>query len=113
MITNHQYYDKYKRNKKAKKFYDSDPWQKCRLLALRRDYYLCQSCLRNKLITFANIVHHIKSLEDHPHLALVLNNLETVCDACHNAEHPEKGGGKPKEKTKVRVLAVDGNREIT
>lgn len=113
MLTNHQIYDKYKRNKKAKKFYDSDPWQKCRLLALQRDYYLCQSCLRNKLITFANIVHHIKPLEDYPELALVLNNLETICLECHNKEHPEKGGGMKKTLSKIKVLSVEGNREVT
>ena len=39
----------------------------------------------------AKIVHHIKELEDHPELALVDDNLVSLCVSCHNKAHPEKG----------------------
>jgi 5-methylcytosine-specific restriction endonuclease McrA len=35
-------------------------------------------------------VHHIKPIEQYPELALVDENLESLCFACHNIEHPEK-----------------------
>lgn len=111
MNTN-QLYDKYKRDKKAKTFYNSTAWLRCRKLALIRDNYLCQKCLKENKITTADMVHHIRSLEDYPELALVLENLESLCNACHNMEHPEKGGGKKKEISKVRVLVVKANKEI-
>jgi len=38
-------------------------------------------------------------------------NLELVCDACHNREHPERSGGKTKVKTKVNVVKFYANNE--
>lgn len=111
-MTNHKQYDKYQRNKEAKRFYNSDAWKKCRSLALIRDNYLCQECLKCGDITPAVMVHHIKEREDHPELALVLDNLISLCNSCHNKEHPEKGGGKKKQKRRVPVVKVKANREL-
>nr|WP_273717137.1 HNH endonuclease [Alkalihalobacillus pseudalcaliphilus] len=36
-------------------------------------------------------VHHLKELKDFPHLALVLDNTETLCIWCHNDEHDRLG----------------------
>ena len=106
-----QYYDKYKRNKEAKKFYNSTAWRKCREYVLKRDNYLCQRCLRKGIIQAADVVHHKEHLEDNPAKALDPENLESLCDACHNEEHPEKGwkaaGKHKKEKqisNKIRVI---------
>jgi 5-methylcytosine-specific restriction enzyme A len=105
-------YDKYKRNKVAKKFYDSIAWKKCRKLVLLRDNYLCQECLSVGQVTSADMVHHIKSFEDHPELALDIDNLASLCYPCHNKEHPEKGGGEKKKQRKINVIKSKANREM-
>lgn len=68
---------------KKRGFYQSKAWRSIRQLALHRDHYLCQACLRKKRITKATEVHHIQPLEDFPHLGLELSNLECLCWACH------------------------------
>ncbi|HEA4189535.1 TPA: HNH endonuclease, partial [Staphylococcus aureus] len=37
-------------------FYHSKAWKKLREIALDRDNYLCQMCLREDIVTDANIV---------------------------------------------------------
>ena len=39
----------------------------------------------------ATIVHHIIPRDERPDLALEIDNLRSLCDACHNKRHPEKG----------------------
>lgn len=74
------------------KFYESARWKRKRAAILARDGYMCQRCKKYGRMRPATIVHHIKELEDFPELAWVNSNLESVCLACHNALHPEKGG---------------------
>ena len=73
--------------KQRDSFYASTAWKRIRKAALIRDHYLCQRCRRRP----ANTVHHIQPREEYPELALVLDNLQSVCTICHNREHPEKG----------------------
>lgn len=73
-------------------FYRSKRWKIKRAAVLRRDGYLCQMCLRYGRRRDAVTVHHIKHLEDDPTLALTDSNLISLCSACHNKMHPEKGG---------------------
>ena len=73
-------------------FYKSKAWQHKRRMILRRDAYQCQDCKRYGRIRTAVKVHHIKHLDDYPELALQSDNLISLCDACHNKRHPEKGG---------------------
>lgn len=73
-------------------FYNSKNWKRAKASALRRDSYLCQDCKKYGRMRQADTVHHIKHLEDHPELALNLSNLVSLCNACHNKRHPEKGG---------------------
>lgn len=72
-------------------FYKSAKWIAKRKKILRRDKYMCQECRKYGKMTPATYVHHIQHLEDRPDLALVDSNLESVCLACHNKLHPEKG----------------------
>lgn len=72
---------------KLKIFYDRSAWRKLRLKALERDNYECQECKRQGKVGPAQNVHHIKEVKDFPELALVLDNLESVCIKCHNKEH--------------------------
>ncbi|WP_072330573.1 MULTISPECIES: HNH endonuclease [unclassified Paenibacillus] len=95
-------------------FYKSAAWLKCREAVLIRDHYLCQPCLRKQKITCAYAVHHIQSLHDRPDLALTMDNLESICAACHNKEHPEKAAGKRKEhllKRRATILKSKANEE--
>ncbi|MBS4188641.1 HNH endonuclease [Bacillus sp. FJAT-49705] len=112
-MNNQQYYDKYQRDQESKAFYISKAWLQCRELALIRDNYLCQKCLKQNKITSADMVHHIKELKDHPELSLDLDNLESLCHPCHNREHPEKGS-KPQKKIskKIKVIKAKSNPEI-
>lgn len=90
------------RTKEAKrKFYDSREWKQLREEVKRRDNYECQECKRNGLVKIDTneysekarrkkiqlVVHHKQELEEHPELALEIDNLETLCVECHNREH--------------------------
>ena len=70
----------------AIKFYHSTAWLRCREIALKRDHYLCQRCGNP-----AEIVHHrIWLTPDNitdPYVALSLDNLQCLCQDCHNGEH--------------------------
>ena len=85
-------------DKKADPFYKSRAWRSLRTMALQRDHYLCQDCMaakaRGEMIRprAATVVHHILSVEARPDLRLDIDNLVSLCDACHNKRHPEKGG---------------------
>jgi len=65
-------------------FYTKSAWRRCRLLALQRDKYLCQHCLKKNRVTPATEVHHIVPLEERPDLGLELSNLVSLCHACHD-----------------------------
>lgn len=72
--------------------YKSTRWKKKRAAILVRDRYLCQECKKYGRMRDAVTVHHIEQVEDKPELAYVDSNLESLCQACHNKKHPEKGG---------------------
>lgn len=91
----------YKSPEQKRKFYDSREWKQLREEVKERDNYECQECKRNGLVTIDTneysesagrkkiqlVVDHIKELEDHPELALDMDNLETLCVMCHNIKH--------------------------
>lgn len=115
MSKENSYYDKHKRDSEARAFYKSRAWVECRALALKRDHGICQDCLNERKVTKAQTVHHIKELRDHPELALTLDNLVSLCNACHNRRHPEKGAGhvrKEKKKRRINVVKTRANPEI-
>lgn len=104
--------------KQTDPFYKRKPWRKAREAALRRDHYICQDCLaakkRGARIRIRQrkdlIVHHILSREEHPELELELDNLISLCEACHNKRHPEKGGNPASKPVQlpagVRIIKV-------
>jgi 5-methylcytosine-specific restriction endonuclease McrA len=75
-------------------FYKSGRWKKKRRHILKRDGYLCQECKKYGRRVAATTVHHVKELELYPELAFDDDNLVSLCDACHNKKHPNKGGNK-------------------
>lgn len=72
----------------------SNRWKKKREQILRRDKYMCQDCKRYGKRVDATEVHHIKHVDEYPELAFDSRNLISLCAACHNKRHPEKGGRK-------------------
>ena len=99
--------------KKADPFYKTSAWLKARALALQRDHYICQECLRlceqGKLIRprAATMVHHIKPRKLYPELALVLSNLESLCNTCHERLTPERRETRaPDAPKKQRVIVI-------
>lgn len=99
---------RYEYDKEAIKFYNSTAWETCRHIRLKKDYYLCQDCLKNKTITVYDVVHHIKPYKDHPELALDIENLISLCHSCHGqAERNTPGVGR-----KINIVEFEGNQEI-
>lgn len=93
---------------KKRGFYQSRVWRRVRLLALQRDHYLCQACLRKKRFTTATEVHHIKPLEEYPELGLELSNLESLCWDCHEATKRRPSASGPPG---VRIIRVSDGSE--
>ena len=76
--------------------YDSARWAAVRARVLRRDGYRCRDCARYGRITDAVEVHHIIHADDDPGRAYDMDNLISLCKACHRKRHPErarKGAG--------------------
>lgn len=72
-------------------FYKSRAWFALRGRALARDNFQCVkcgACVRGKGMSR---VDHKLPRKTHPHLALELDNVQTLCPACDNAKHREKG----------------------
>ena len=70
--------------------YKTQKWLRKRAAILKRDNYMCQECKKYGRITEAQTVHHIKPAELFPELVYTNENLISLCNACHNREHPEK-----------------------
>ncbi|WP_110928405.1 HNH endonuclease [Bacillus massiliglaciei] len=100
----------YKTEAQKKKFYRSSEWEALRQQALKRDNYECQQCKREGRVhadsrkveggrkSIELNVHHKYEIEHYPQLALVLDNLETVCLNCHNKAHGRVFGQAKKKK---------------
>ena len=75
----------------AKSFYQSDAWKKARQTAIKRANGLCERCRAAGRFVPGVIVHHKKyitpgNIHD-ARVTLALDNLELVCEDCHNKEH--------------------------
>lgn len=73
----------------AKKFYNSKAWQDCRASYIATVYGLCEHCGKP-----GYIVDHIEELTptniNNPELTLNFNNLQYLCQECHNRKTFEK-----------------------
>lgn len=90
-------YDRSRRDREGKRFYDSAAWLKLRRVKLALAP-LCERCESRGLVVVADQVHHRRERRDRPDLALDLDNLESLCRPCHNsarrdAPSPGEGGG--------------------
>lgn len=98
--------------KESAPFYHTRAWKQVRAAALARDRGMCCDC-RDRYSSGvgvrpnrATMVHHIIPVEERPDLALSLENLRSLCDACHNKNHPEKGSGRQAEEPKQHKMRV-------
>lgn len=73
-----------------KNFYRTSAWGKKRAEVLERDNFECQLCKLAGRYSKATMVHHIKHYKDFPELALDSDNLISLCNACHEKQHPER-----------------------
>lgn len=76
-------------------------WVRTRDAIMQRDSYLCQPCLAKGRPTPATQVDHIKPKAiggtDEA------ENLQAICDVCHDAKTAADNGRKPK-----RMIGADG-----
>lgn len=70
---------------KLVRFYQTKEWRKVRQIILNLSGGKCVKCGKK-----AHMVHHLKKVKEFPLRALLLTNLEALCNSCHNEEHPEK-----------------------
>jgi len=84
----HRSYDQ-ARGKTAARGYDGQ-WRKVARIKLSKDP-LCEPCLSQGRTVAAALPHHIKSVEEHPELRLVMDNLLSVCRSCHEKIHKGEG----------------------
>ena len=75
-----------KDNVRYARFYASTTWRKARRNKLA-EQPLCEECLRQRHITPATIVHHKIELKDDWEKRLSPENLESICQDCHNKKH--------------------------
>lgn len=68
------------------RFYASTQWRKARRSKLAQQP-LCEECLRQGYVRQATIVHHKKELKDDWDKRLDPDNLESICQECHNKKH--------------------------
>lgn len=70
----------------AESFYKSEAWKKCRVGFLASRLWICERCGEP-----AVIAHHRIPLDSHnireADVALGWDNLEALCQRCHNEEH--------------------------
>lgn len=78
----------------AKAFYRSNAWRKTRAAYIKSVDGLCERCLKKGQYVPGWIVHHKRYLTiyniDNPNVSLNWDNLEYVCQDCHNKEHHQK-----------------------
>ena len=102
--------------KESLPFYHTKAWKRVRALAMQRDCGMCQDCMERFRAGYgfkprrAQMVHHLVPLKERPDLALELSNLRSLCYACHEKRHPDRGGGRRAEgepaRHSMRVIKV-------
>ena len=75
----------------AKAFYNSKAWVKCKNSYIASVYGVCEECLRRGQLNNGWIVHHKIPIKpqniNDPNITLNHDNLEYLCQDCHNRTH--------------------------
>lgn len=84
----------FERNPAQVRFYKSRNWQRTRDAYLESRHRICERCGGP-----ATIVHHKRYIDagnvDDPSVTLDFENLEALCQTCHNREHFGQGATAP------------------
>ena len=94
-----------RRKRGNQEIYKDKRWKAVRKLALSRDEYVCVKCIEKGLITPAKVVDHVDPI-NLGGAAFDLNNLQSLCDPCHNS----KSGGEAHKKKEDEIIC--SQREI-
>ncbi len=91
--------------------YNSREWKELRALKIRSTNGLCEECMKEGIVTAANIVHHKHPIEDShsmqemKHWAFMWENLLVVCQAHHAKIHRDQLKSNTKDVVKQRAEA--------
>jgi 5-methylcytosine-specific restriction endonuclease McrA len=84
----------------AEQFYNSAAWHDCREAYMQSAGYICERCGTAGDPVAADIVHHRIYIDrgnvHDPNVTLSFDNLEALCQTCHNREHRPITGTKPR-----------------
>jgi 5-methylcytosine-specific restriction protein A len=72
------------------KFYQSNEWKQTRKFVIARATGLCEECLKHGYYVRGRVVDHIVELKDRWDKRLDVNNLQYLCQDCHNKKHKVK-----------------------
>ncbi len=98
-----------------REFYSSKQWTKCAIAYKKSKQGLCERCLKKGLIVPADEVHHkirlTKENINNPQISLNFNNLEALCEECHDKEHEadrkNRWKSRKQRKSSTRRYAID------
>jgi 5-methylcytosine-specific restriction protein A len=79
-------------------FYRRKKWRNLRAYHLQSQP-LCVECEKKGRLITATVVDHIKSRRTNRHLELDENNLQSLCESCHNSKSGRSGKGRGGKKT--------------
>lgn len=101
----HKFYDRFFRDKKKSKFYNSKSWRQmsllCKMKASGLDLYELEI---NKKIVKGTLSHHIEELEFNQDRALDLSNLIWISNKTHTMIHNEYDKGEDAKKSMQHKL---------
>lgn len=79
--------------KEIEERYKSRQWRSLRKRKLLANPF-CERCLKQGIYKAAKIIHHIEYINSDNYMKdevfLNINNLESLCQECHNKEHFEQ-----------------------
>jgi 5-methylcytosine-specific restriction protein A len=82
----------HRRGNSNERGYDAT-WQKLRRMKAARNP-LCERHFAQGVYIPLDVVHHIKPIETHPELRLAMDNLMSLCNACHEEIHKGERWGR-------------------
>ena len=94
--------------KESDPFYHSAEWKRLRKAVLQRDHGMCCDCMDRMRAGIgikprrATMVHHVIPRSERPDLSLNMDNLRSLCNDCHEKNHPERRS-KKKRKTLEKI----------
>lgn len=80
--------------KELDRFLNRAAWRKCREW-YRKHHPLCERCRAAGVYTATAVIHHKIDRRERPDLAYHEDNLEALCEPCHNAESARRQIRRP------------------